>query len=126
MIYLLDTCSSPALGAAISAFKKMMTLIQIIVPILLIIGSSINIIRLVHDPEDKKRKKRVLNSLIAAILVFFIPMFVDAVMGLVGSNTTVSSCWNNASTPGSSSSYVDPYNDNNRSSVIPNANDYEK
>ena len=126
MIFVGAECSSPALGSAISAFHKMMTLIQIIVPILLIIGSAINLIRLVHNPDDQKRKKRLLNSVIAAVLVFFIPMFVDAVMGMVGDNYTVSACWNSATNPGSSTSYVDPYDQGKKSGFIINPSDYEK
>ena len=116
MLQILDvSCSSSSLTAIISAFQKMLKLIQIIVPILLIIGSGINIIRLVHDPEDKKRKKRLLNSVIAAVLVFFIPMLVNVVMNLVGDNYDISACWKSINYSGSAVDYVNPYNQGKKS-----------
>jgi len=126
MIQLLSSCSSPALGATLSAFKKILGLIQIIVPILLIVGLSIHIIQLVHNPDDQKRKKKAITSLIAAVLVFFIPMFIDAIMGLVGDNFSVSSCWNSINNPGTTTSYVDPYNRGKKSSLVGDQSDYEK
>lgn len=89
-------CTDPSMASILSAVRKILTLIQIIVPILLIVGSGINIIRLVQDPEDKKRKKNVLNSVIAAVIIFFIPMLIDTVMSMVGDDVTFSACWNNA------------------------------
>ena len=89
-------CTDPSMATILSAVKKILTLIQIIVPILLIVSSAIHIFKLVQDPEDKKRKKGILNSLIAAVVVFFIPMLIDVVISMVGDDVTFSACWNNA------------------------------
>ena len=127
---LIGSCNSSSLLVTLSAFKRIINLIQIIVPILLMIGATIGIYQMVTNPERKNGLKSIINKVIAAAIVFFIPVFVNAVMGIVGDNNNFSSCWNavDANSRGSApSEYVDPYeNDNNRSSVIPDSKDYEK
>ena len=93
-------CATPALGAALSALKRIIQLIQIIVPILLMIGLVIHITNLIKKPDDEKLKKKIWNSIIAAVIVFFIPMFINLVFGLMGESTSFSSCWNSISDPG--------------------------
>ena len=44
----------------------------------------------------KNGTKKVFNKIIAAAIIFFIPMFVNLTMGLIGENTNISSCWINA------------------------------
>ena len=122
-------CSNATLASILSAFQKIMTLIQIIVPILLMIGMMIHITNLIKNPEDAKRKKKIINSLIAAALVFFIPMLVNVVMGMVGDNTTFSSCWNNASSPNISRevTYIPVEGEQKKSTgFIDDPKDYEK
>ena len=120
------SCSSPQLGAIVSAFRKILNLIQIIVPILLMIGMMIHITNLIKKPDDEKLKKKIIHSIIAAILVFFIPMFINAVMLLVGENTSISACWNQASNPGESTTYVQVEEERERSGFITDSSEYEK
>ena len=127
ILEVINQCSSPVLGVVLSAFKKMLGLIQIIVPILLIIASSINLIRLVHDPEDKKRKKKVLNSIIAAVLVFFIPMLVNAVMAMVDNSYDLSACWNETVEPNFKvTEFINPQEGMKKKGIILDPSDYEK
>ena len=51
-------------------------IIRIIVPIGLIIMTSFDIIKKVINPEDKDGQKKIMIRLIAAIIVFFIPLFI--------------------------------------------------
>jgi len=98
-MFILDVnsaCHSAALAIMFRAFKRMITVIQIVVPILLIVSASIGIFQLVTDPERKNGVKSIINKFIAAAIVFFIPMLVNMVMGLVGESTNISSCWNTA------------------------------
>ena len=126
ILEVINQCSSPALGALISVFKKMMTLIQIIVPILLMIASAKNVFSLVKNPDDKKLPAKIRNSVIAAALVFFIPMLVNVVMGMVDNSYDISACWNETVQVSSSTEYIDPNKDSNKQSFIPNSKDYEK
>ena len=127
MIQVLEVdCSNTGLGATISAMKNILNLIHIIVPILLMIALSIHIMQLTKNPEDEKRKKKVIVSSVAAAIVFFVPMFINLVMNIVGDSTTFSACWNNASNPGAATDYADPYNGRKKVIIIPNPEDYEK
>lgn len=127
MIQILEvSCSSPALGAALSAFKKIIGLIQIIVPIILMIGLMIHITNLLKNPDDAKIKKKAINSVIAAAMVFFIPMFFNLLMSALGENYSFSACWNSISDPGTATDYVDPYEGQKKSGFITNSDEYEK
>ena len=62
----LIVCQDVGLMAILYTVKKVLQLIQIIVPILLIVVTGINFTKLVMNPDDKKGLKKVLNSFIAA------------------------------------------------------------
>ncbi len=95
------------------------------VPILLMISFILNLIKLVANPEDKKLLPKIKNAVLATVIVFFIPVFVDVVMNMLGSSFSVSACWKSISTPSGSSHYVDPYQ-TKKSQIITNPSDYEK
>ena len=120
------SCSSSTLAAIVSAMQKIISLIQIIVPILLMISLAMNIFKMMKTPDDKKTPKKILNSIIAAVLVFFIPMFINLVFGLMRNSNSFTSCWNNTKNPGAATDYVDPYKEEKKSGFIPNSDDYEK
>lgn len=92
-----ETCSSNALSTILPIVKNIMLIIQIVVPIIFIIMSVIEFTRLSVNPEDKKGFRKILNKIIAAFIVFLIPVLINMVMGLVGESTEFSNCWNNAS-----------------------------
>lgn len=129
MNLLIGSCNSSSLLITLSAFKKIILLIQIIAPIVLIVGAGIGIYQMVINPERKNGTKNIINKFIAAAVVFFIPMFVNVVMGMVGDANNFSSCWNAVdanSSPSSSTEYVDPYDSGSKSNVVPDSGDYEK
>ena len=96
MIQILEVnCSSPALAVTLRALRKILGIIQILGPILLIISLSIQITQLMSNPDDKKLPKKIFNSILATVLLFFIPLFINIVMRWMGSNFTISACWNN-------------------------------
>ena len=89
----MSTCSDPVLAGILGIVRNIMTIIQIVVPIILIIWSTIEFLKLTTDPEAKGGNKKIINKFVAAAIVFFIPVFVNAVMTLVGESTNFSSCW---------------------------------
>ena len=109
-MYILEvTCSDPALQNVLYVVRRVMTIIQIVVPILLIIALCLQIFTLVANPDDKKAKGKIKNSIIAAIVVFFVPFIVNVVMGLIDEKTVVSDCWNKATEKVSTrTQYQDP------------------
>ena len=66
--------------------SAILTLIQIVVPILLIVMGSIDMVKAVmagKDDEIKKAQGTLIKRVIAAAIVFFIPLIVTLVMGLI-------------------------------------------
>ena len=126
MYFLVATneCSSPALAGILSVIRNMLNIIGIAVPILLIVMSSINLAKMLKNPDDKKGISKIKNSFLAAIIVFFIPVFVNVLMQAMGSNTTISDCWNNASISGSNTYYE--LNNKKKNPVYTNPDDYQK
>ena len=121
---MMDGCTAPALLPILSAVKKILNAIGIIAPILLLIMASVHLLNLVRNPDDKKGLPKLRNSFIAAVVVFFVPVIVNAVMYLLDDTFTLSDCWNNADySP--NSTYVDPYG-KERKSILYDSDDYDK
>ena len=126
IIKISSTCSDPGLSNILVAVKNLLTVIQIIVPIILIIMGSIHLINIARDPENKKGIPKVRNAFIAAAIVFFIPIIINALMVALGDGTNVSSCWNNAKKRSNNSTYIKPNEENkDGSKMIADPSDYE-
>lgn len=54
-------------------------IIRIIVPIVLIVMTTLDITKKVIDPEDKEGQKKIMTRAIAALIIFFIPTFINIV-----------------------------------------------
>ncbi len=54
----MNQCNAPSLVVIIHVTKNILFFIQMIVPILLIIWGSISFIKMVKNPEEKKRFKK--------------------------------------------------------------------
>ena len=102
MIYLLDKiksmsdfCNSIVLYNALVIIRRALSIIQIIGPIVAIISLAISLVLLTTNPEEKKYIKRIKNSLIATLILFFIPAIINFIMALpsIQDNTTLGSCW---------------------------------
>lgn len=121
-----SSCNDAGLKSIMVFIKNALTLIQIVVPILLIVMGSINLAKVMKNPDDKKGLSRIKNSFIAAIIVFFIPVFLNALMYALGSNTTISDCWNGASNTSTSTGYMDPNESGHgRNPVYTDPGDYQ-
>ena len=78
-------------------FKRGLTIIQILGPILAIVSLMITLFKMSSNSdigEMEKNKKRIKNSLVALVTIFFVPLFINIVMYLVGNNTVLTECWN--------------------------------
>ena len=104
--------------------KNILNLIMIIVPILLIIFGSISFIKLVKNPEEKNGTKKIINQFLAAAIVFFVPLFVNVVMGMLGENNSISRCWNDASKNGEAT-YISSVREKEKKKFIVDSEDYE-
>ena len=93
MIYILDCnsslgtcCNDYSIAIFIAIIKNAIEVIQIIVPILLIAMSMVQLFKMLtsSNPEDKKGIKSLTNKFVAAAIVFFLPIFANIVISLVG------------------------------------------
>ena len=68
------------------ALSAVLTVLQIVVPILLIIMGTIDMVKAVmagKDDEIKKAQGTLIKRVIAAAIVFFIPLLVQLVLGII-------------------------------------------
>lgn len=102
-----DPCVT--LRPVISFLKAILAIIQWGIPILLIIMGSIDLGKAVMASDDKEIKgatSKLIKRAIAAVAVFFIPLLVNLLIGMVGDSDgdetnknegDFASCWKNAS-----------------------------
>lgn len=118
-------CSSPILAVILRVVKNLLGLIQIIAPILLMVGVTYNLIKMMQNPDEKKNFSKVKNSALAAAIIFFIPVLMNVIMSMLGENYNISLCWNNVSDYYSEASYIKT-NNKKGISIIQDPNSYEK
>ena len=93
-----DVCGS--LGFVVSIVKFILNIIQWVVPIILIILGTIDLVKAVtagKEDDIKKGQKTLIKRAIAAVIIFLIPLLVGTLMGMIGSEGW-KGCWNSAST----------------------------
>ena len=91
-----EICNSTVLKVILGPVKDIVTLIQIIGPVLCICSIVYTFIKLMQNPDNKKIYSRIKNSFYALTALFFIPLLVGALLNLVDSNYNFSACWDNA------------------------------
>ena len=95
------SCNEYALMPLLKVFKNILDIIHIAGPVLAILSLGILSFKLVTDSSMKNREKYIKgikNSLFALAALFFLPIFVNLVMYLVGDKFKVSECWNSVDT----------------------------
>lgn len=124
VLEIINECSSPALSAILSTSKQIIKLIQIMGPILLIIALIINFIKLINNPEEKRLRKNLINSVIAAVFLFFIPMLIDVTMKMLDDTFTISACWNSIGDYNGDAKYIKT--DEKGKNILTDPSEYEK
>lgn len=85
MLFLVDACTE--LKPVINFLKAILGIIQWGIPILLIVMGSIDLGKAVMASDDKEIKgatSKLIKRAIAAVAVFFIPLIVNLLIGMVG------------------------------------------
>lgn len=94
---ILSICSNPSILKIFYLIKIVITAIQVAIPIMLIILISLDFAKGV---KDAKAPSEILQTckyrIIAAIVIFAVPLFVNVLLTIIGDKTDVSSCWNSA------------------------------
>ena len=120
------SCHDSAIGGILRVVKNGLTIIQIVGPILALISISYFLFQLVKHPDDKKAVNKIKNSLIALVVLFFIPLFVNLVFSWMGSSNSLSDCWNSSSIDFGNTSYQDTGDNKPKNSVLTDPDDYQK
>ena len=123
---ILMDCNNATLGIILYYVKNVLNIIWIVGPLLAIISLVINFTMLAKDPDDKKIPKKIRNSFIALFVLFMIPTIVNVSMLLAKDNFEISACWEQEiSKPELNPSYINPYQDTDKQSVVSDPNAYE-
>ena len=93
-------CKDYGLVSILDITRRIFDFIQLIVPIILIIMMVIQFVHLSINPELKDGFRRILNKFIATVIIFVLPILIDAVLGLMPNTFTVSACWEEAKSMG--------------------------
>ena len=89
-------CSDYGLVVILNVVRKFLNIFQILIPIILIVSSTIQFTKMVINPDEKGAMKKVYNMFFAAVICFFLPIVIDAFLGLVPNSFAISSCWEEA------------------------------
>lgn len=93
----MEICEQPDFLSTILFIKKIIELIQMIIPIILIIMSAIDLGKMVINPDDKSALPNVIKRMMAAVTIFFVPYIVNIVLLAAGQNKfSETECWANA------------------------------
>lgn len=125
MLMVYSTCKSVSLANILSIVKRLLSLIQIIVPILLIIWAVITLIQMINNPNDNGNHKKIIMQFFSAMIVFFIPVVVNLFIGILGEKSNFSSCWIHANDKLEQSTNYITLDENSKKIFLPNGDDYE-
>ena len=89
-------CSDYGIAMYLYIMKKALLVIQFAVPIILLVMATIQLIKMLTSPDDKKAPKSLLNKFIAALIVFFVPLIVNVVLSIIPDSFELAACWESA------------------------------
>lgn len=93
-MFILDVCDS--LKGVVAIVATVLSIIQWVVPVILIVLGTIDLVKAVmagKEEDIKKNQKVLIKRVIAALIVFLVPLIVSILMGLIG-NGEWKQCWN--------------------------------
>lgn len=93
---IIDSCGNVGIANLLNITKTIVNLIQIIGPIIAMVSLTICFIKLMTNPEEKKYKASLKNSLMALVILFLVPFLVNLTMSLADESFDLAKCWNNA------------------------------
>ena len=82
MIIDFDWFQQDGVRRVLSATYSIIDIIRYVVPIILIVMTSIEIVKKIINPTEKEGQKKILIRTIAAIIIFFIPTLINLVLRL--------------------------------------------
>ncbi len=89
MIIDFDWLSQPGVKNVINMIYTIVDIIRIVVPIVLILMTTIDISKKIINPNDKDGQKKIMIRAIAAVIVFLIPTIISLIFRLLGIDDNV-------------------------------------
>ena len=83
MNILFDWCGRCGVQKVMYLIKTLVNIIRWVVPIGLIIMTSLDIAKKVLNPDEKEGQKKIMHRVIAGLIVFFVPLFIRFVLYIV-------------------------------------------
>ena len=102
---ILNICDSADILKVMRIIKIVIIALQILVPIILIVVSMISFTKAVASGENKKAINSFKLKLLAAVIIFLVPTFVNLLFKLVDQENVYYSCIQNATKEGISRAY---------------------
>ena len=99
MIYLselIHNCTDYNFISILVILKDFLSIMQLVMPIVLLVSCIWGLIQMVINPDDKKGLISIRNKFIAAIVCVFIPFLVNLALLLTEDTFSISSCWQTA------------------------------
>ena len=93
-MFFLSECSD--LSSIIKYIKTILTIFQIVVPIIFIIWGTIDMLKGIISGDEKKIKETrtmLIKRLIYALLVFLVPWMVNLLITILGGSSDWLNCW---------------------------------
>ena len=76
-------CSDTNVQNAFHLVKSVLEALRLIVPIGLIVMTTFDIVKKTINPDEKDGQKKIMNRILAGIIVFFLPAFISIVFKLI-------------------------------------------
>ena len=85
--------------------KTVINVLRVVVPIALIMMTSMDIVKKVINPDDKDGQKKIMTRAIAALIVFLVPTIINFALWVIDKangtnvgkqNTGLVKCWEDA------------------------------
>lgn len=89
-------CDNAEVLNIVRIIKIFITIIKIAVPILLLVTGMITYLKAVSSGDLQKPNKALINKVVAAIIIFFIPTIVSVIINLVAPDSDINQCIENA------------------------------
>lgn len=89
-------CNEEGVRNAFHLVKSILEVLRIIVPIILIVMTTLDITKKVINPDDKDGQKKIMYRAIAALIVFFVPTMISLVFKIIDMGKDTSGSYNEA------------------------------
>ena len=96
---ILNICDNPSILEILRIIRIVIQFIKVIVPIILIFSLLFSFAKAVYSDDNDllaKTSKTAIPKIVSAILVFFIPTFVNLIVNLTSNNNSYINCLKNA------------------------------